>query len=129
LAQGCKILVKNIIIICENSPIGKNSALESIRMGAGISAVGDLNSVKIVFTGDSVLILSKKYNPKVVNMDENSNIFRMLDLADIEVFALDIAMKNLAIQEADLLEYDNIHIINVKELSEIMLEADAIYNY
>ena len=129
MAQGCKILVKNIIIICENSPIGKNSALESIRMGAGISAVGDLNSVKIVFTGDSVLILSKKYNPKAVNMDENSNIFKMLDLADIDVYALDIAMKNLAIEETDLLEYDNIHVINVKELSEIMLEADAIYNY
>ena len=129
MAQGCKILVKNIIIICENSPIGKNSALESIRMGAGISAVGDLNSVKIVFIGDSALILSKKYNPKAVNMDENSNIFKMLDLADIDVYALDIAMKNLAIEETDLLEYENIHIINVKELSEIILEADAIYNY
>ena len=129
MARGRKILVQNIIIICEDSPIGKNSALESIRMGSGISAVGDLNSVKIVFIGDSVLILSKNYNPKVVNMDENSNIFRMLDLADIDVYALDVAMKNLAIEEKDLLEYDNIHVINVKELSEIILEADAIYNY
>jgi sulfur relay (sulfurtransferase) DsrF/TusC family protein len=129
LVRGCKILVQNIIIICENSPIGKNSALESIRMGAGISAVGDLNSVKIVFIGDSVLILSKNYNPKAVSMDENSNIFRMLELADIEVYVLDNAMKNLAMGEADLLDYDNIHVINVKELAEIILEADAIYNY
>jgi sulfur relay (sulfurtransferase) DsrF/TusC family protein len=129
LAQGCKILVQNVIIICEDSPIGKNSALESIRMGAGISAVGDLNRVKIVFIGDSVLILSKNYNPKGVNMDDNSNIFKMLELADIDVYALDVAMKNLAIEENDLLEYDNIHIINVRELSEIILEADTIYNY
>ena len=98
-------------------------------MGAGISAVGDLNSVKIVFIDDSVLILSKKFNPKAVNLDENSNIFRMLDLADIDVYALDEAMRNLSIEETDLLEYDNIHVINVKELSEIILEADIIYNY
>lgn len=98
-------------------------------MGAGISAVGDLNSVKIVFIGDSVLLLSKKFNPKAVNLDENPNIFRMLDLADIDVYALDEAMKNLSIEEMDLLEYDNIHVINVKELSEIILEADTIYNY
>jgi len=129
LARGCKILVENIILICDNSPIGNNSALESIRMGAGISAIGDLNSVKIVFIGDSVLLLSKNYNPKAVYMDDNSNIFRMLELADIDVYALDIAMKNLALEETDLLEYDNIHVINVKELSEIILEADAIYNY
>ena len=129
MVRGRKIVVKNIIIICQDSPIGKNSALESIRMGAGISAVGDLNSVKIVFIDDSVLILSKKFNPKAVNLDENSNIFRMLDLADIDVYALDEAMRNLSIEESDLLEYDNIHVINVKELSEIILEADIIYNY
>ena len=122
-------MVKNVIIICDNSPIGKNSALESIRMGAGISAVGDLDSVKIILIGDSVLLLSKNYNPKAVNMDEDSNIFRMLDLADMEIYVLNTALEDLGMQESDLIEDGNIQVVDIGELADIFLKADTIYNY
>ncbi|GAI68920.1 unnamed protein product, partial [marine sediment metagenome] len=36
-------MVKSVVILCEDSPIGKNSSLEAIRMAAGIMAVGDLD--------------------------------------------------------------------------------------
>lgn len=129
MERGFNGMVKNVIITCDDSPIGKNSALESIRMGAGISAVGDLDSVKIIFIGDSVLLLSKKYNPKAVNMDVDSNIFRMLDLADMEVYVLNTALEDLGMQESDLIEDGNIQVVNIKELVDIFLKADTIYNY
>ena len=122
-------MVKNVIITCDDSPIGKNSALESIRMGAGISAVGDLDSVKIILIGDSVLLLSKNYNPKAVNMDEDSNIFRMLDLADMEIYVLNTALEDLGMQESDLIEDGNIQVVDIGELADIFLKADTIYNY
>ena len=122
-------MVKNVVITCDNSPIGKNSALESIRMGAGISAVGDLDSVKIILIGDSVLLLSKNYNPKAVNMDEDSNIFRMLELADMEIYVLNTALEDLGMQESDLIEDGNIQVVDIGELADIFLKADTIYNY
>ena len=98
-------------------------------MGAGISAVGDLDSVKIILIGDSVLLLSKNYNPKAVNMDEDSNIFRMLELADMEIYVLNTALEDLGMQESDLIEDGNIQVVDIGELADIFLKADTIYNY
>jgi sulfur relay (sulfurtransferase) DsrF/TusC family protein len=122
-------MVKNVVIVCEDSPIGKNSAVESIRMGAGISAVGDLDSCNIIFMGDSVLFLSNNFDPTAVNMDDNSNIFRMLELAEIEVYALDTALHSLGLTLSDLREFDNVKLITIEEISKLMMEAEVIFRY
>ena len=98
-------------------------------MGAGISAVGDLDSVKIIFIGDSVLLLNKNYDPKAINMDEDSNIFRILDLADMDVYVLNTAIDDVGMQESDLIEDGNIQVVTIKEIADIFLKADTIYNY
>ena len=122
-------MVKSVVILCEDSPIGKNSAVEAIRIGAGIMAVGDLDECKIVFMGDSVYFLSKKFDPEKVNRDAPSNIFRLMELSDLDIYALDSALEVAGIKDSDLIEYENIKIANIQEISKLILEADVTYRY
>jgi sulfur relay (sulfurtransferase) DsrF/TusC family protein len=122
-------MVKSVVILCEDSPIGKNSALEAIRMGAGIMAVGDLEECKIIFMGDSVYFLSKNYDPEKVNMDVPSNIFRMMELSDLYVYVLDSALEIAGIKQSDLIDFDNLKVTSYKEVSKFILGADVTYRY
>ena len=122
-------MVKSVVILCEDSPIGKNSAVEAIRMGAGITAVGDLDKCRIVFMGDSVYFLSKNFDPEQVNRDAPSNIFRLMELSDLEVYALDSALEIAGINYSDLIEFDNVKVASMQEISKFILEADVAYRY
>jgi len=122
-------MVKSVVILCEDSPIGKNSAVEAIRMGAGIMAVGDLDECKIIFMGDSVYFLSKSFDPEKVNRDAPSNIFRLMELSDLEVYALDSALKIAGINQSDLIEFDNLKVASIQEISKFIIEADVMYRY
>ncbi len=122
-------MVKSVVILCEDSPIGKNSAVEAIRMGAGIMAVGDLDRCKIVFMGDSVYFLSKNFDPTKVNRDLPTNIFRLMELSDLEIYALDSALEIAGITPSDLIEHDNVKVATIQEISKLILEADVMYRY
>ncbi len=122
-------MVKSVVILCEDSPIGKNSAVEAIRMGAGIMAVGDLDECKIIFMGDSVYFLSKKFDPEKVNRDAPSNIFRLMELSDLDIFVLDSALEVAGIKDSDLIDYDNVKVATMKEISQLILKADVTYRY
>ncbi len=122
-------MVKSVVILCEDSPIGKNSAIEAIRMGAGIMAVGDLEECKIIFMGDSVYFLSKNFDPEKVNMDVPSNIFRMMELSDLDVYVLDSALEIAGLKQSDLVDFDNVKVASNKEISKFILKADVMYRY
>ena len=122
-------MVKSVVILCEDSPIGKNSAVEAIRMGAGIMAVGDLEECKIIFMGDSVYFLSKNFDPEKVNMNVPSNIFRMMELSDLDVYVLDSALEIAGIKQSDLVDFDNVNVASNREISKFILEADLTYRY
>jgi sulfur relay (sulfurtransferase) DsrF/TusC family protein len=122
-------MIKTVVIVCEDSPIGKNSAIEAIRMGAGIMVLGDLDECKIVFMGDSVYLLNKSFNPESINMDSLDNIFHMLELSDIEIYALDSALEIAGINDKDLREFENIKVATLKEISEYILHADVTYKF
>jgi len=122
-------MVKSVVILCEDSPIGKNSAVEAIRMGAGIMAVGDLDECKLIFMGDSVYFLSKKFDPEKVNRDAPSNIFRLMELSDLDVFALDSALEVAGIKDSDLIDNDNVKVATMREIAQLILDADVTYRY
>ena len=129
MVQEGDSMVKSVVILCEDSPIGKNSAIEAIRMGAGIMAVGDLEECKIIFMGDSVYFLSKNFDPEKVNMDVPSNIFRMMELSDLDVYVLDSALEIAGLKQSDLVDFDNVKVVNNKEISKFILDADVTYRY
>ena len=62
-------------------------------------------------------------------MDNLDNIFHMLELSEIEVYALDTALENAGFNEKDIVEIDNINIATLKEISEYILNADVTYKY
>ena len=103
--------------------------LEAIRLGAGIMAVGDLDRCKIVFMGDSVYFLSKNFDPKKVNRDPPTNIYRLMELSDLEIYALDSALQIAGINPSDLIEFDNVKVASMQEISKFILEADVMYRY
>jgi sulfur relay (sulfurtransferase) DsrF/TusC family protein len=122
-------MVKSVVIICEDSPIGKNSNVEAIRMGAGITVMGDIENCKIIFMGDSVYFLSKHFKPEAVNMDHNSNIYRMMELSDITIFALDSALEITGLDPSDIVDFENVKITSLKDVARMILEADITYRY
>ncbi|MFW9927974.1 MAG: DsrE family protein [Candidatus Thorarchaeota archaeon] len=122
-------MVKSVTIVCQDSPIGKNSITEALRMGAGIMAVGDIESCNIVFMGDAVYFLSKNYNPSVLNMENPSNMFKMLEFAEIIVYVLSDALNASGIKKTDLIEYEFLKIVDSMEIAQIIANSDISYKY
>jgi sulfur relay (sulfurtransferase) DsrF/TusC family protein len=122
-------MVNSIIILCEDSPFGKNSAIESIRMATGLLAVGDIDECKVIFMGDAVYFLNKNLNPEALNLDSFSNIMRLIELSDLEIYILDNALEAADMDSSDLISYENLKIINAKELSKMILKADMSFKY
>ena len=98
-------------------------------MGAGITVLGDLDECKIIFMGDSVYLLNKSFNPASVNMGTMDNIFNMLELSDIEVFVLDKALEIAGLSDKDIIEFENVNIASIKEISKYILKADFTYRF
>lgn len=122
-------MVKSIIIICEDSPIGKNSVVESIRMATGILAIGDIENCKVILMGDAIYFLNRNLNPKELNIDNFSDIMRLMDFSEIEIYALDEALLIAGMDHSDLIQYNNLKIVNFNELSRLILEADMCFRY
>ena len=122
-------MVKSVVIICQDSPIGKNSITEAVRMGAGIMAVGDIESCNIIFMGDSVYFLSKKYNPTILNIEDSSNMFKMLELAEIGVYVLMDSLSASGLKETDLIDYEYLKIVDSTEIARIMANSDVSYKF
>jgi len=121
-------MVKSIVIICNQSPIGKNSAEESIRIATGLISLGDIKC-QTIFTDDAVYFFSKKLNPGAVNMDSNASILRLMKLTDLEVNILEESLIQRGLSRSDLIDYENLNIIDKKELAEAFLNADTCFRY
>ena len=73
-------MVESVVVISDQSPVGKNSAVEAIRIGSGFTALGEFIDCKIVFTGDAVYLFNKNCDPEAVGMDPLE--FRLKNLKD-----------------------------------------------
>ena len=122
-------MVKSIVIVCEDSPFGKNSVIEMIRMAAGLLAIGDLDNCQVIFMGDSVYFLNKDLNPEALNVDPFLNIMRLMELSDIEVYVHDEALNSAGLEQSDLISYENLKIVSNEEISQLILEANMTFKY
>jgi len=122
-------VVNSIIILCEDSPFGKNSAVESIRMATGLLTVGDIDECKVIFMGDAVYFLNKNLNPEALNINSFSNIMKLIELSDLEIYIPIEALKAADMEYSDLISSDNIKIVNTKEISNLILKADMSFKY
>lgn len=122
-------MVNSIVIICEDSPFGKNSAVESIRMATGLLAVGDLDDVKVVFMQDAIYFLNKNLNPQALNFDLVDNIMRLIELSDLEIYVHDKALKVAGMENSDLIQNENLQVVDYEKISELIIEADMSFKY
>lgn len=121
--------MNSIVIICEDGPLGKNSVVESIRMAAGILAVGDVEICKVILLKDAVYFLDKNLNPKALNMDEFTNVLRLIELSELEIYIHDEALELAGIEPSDLILEDNVSIVDMSKISELIIEADMSFKY
>ncbi len=122
-------MANSIIIMCEDSPFGKNSAVETIRMATGLLAIGDIDDCKVVFMKDAIYFLNKKLNPDALQVDHFENIMRLLDLSGLKIYVHDEAMGDARMVRSDLLPIDNIKVVSIEEISQLILDADMSFKY
>lgn len=122
-------MVESVVIITEQSSIGKNSAVEAIRIGSGFVALGEIIDCKVVFTGDAVDFLNKNANPTVVGLDSISEPLEIADLSDLELFVIDNSLEDLGLTADDLIEYENLKVINYEQLADLIEEADVCFKF
>ncbi|TFF63506.1 MAG: hypothetical protein EU521_01380 [Promethearchaeota archaeon] len=120
-------MINSILILCDSSPIGKNSAVEAIRLGSGFVALGEEIPCEIVFMGDAVYLFNKNADPTAVNMDPSDETIEMADLSDLTVNILEGDLKATGLIREDLIDYENLHIISKKELIKKMNDADTTF--
>lgn len=122
-------MVNSVVIVCEDSPFGKNSAVESIRMATGLLAVGDIDDVKVIFMRDATYFLNKNINPQALNSDPFTNIMRLIELSDLEIYVHDKALKVAGMENSDLIQNDNLQVVDYEKISELIIEADMSFKY
>ncbi|MFX1279567.1 MAG: DsrE family protein [Promethearchaeota archaeon] len=122
-------MVQSIVIVCEDSPFGKNSAMESIRLATGLLAVGDIELCKVIFLKDAIYFLNKNINPNALHVDSIDNIMRLMELSELEIFVHKNALEAAGMDESDLIKYENLRIVSMDEISKLILEAEMIFKY
>ena len=122
-------MIESVVIITDQGPIGKNSALEAVRIGSGFVALGEYINCQIVFTGDAVYLLNKNARPKAVGMDTFDEIMEIADLSDLELYVVDEALQDAGMTTDDLVEYENLKVITTSEVVDLIENANTSFRF
>jgi len=122
-------MVESVVVISDQSPIGRNSAVEAIRIGSGFTALGEFIDCKIVFTGDAVYLFNKNCEPEAVGMDPLAEVLEMAELSDLEVYLIESALTEAGLTKDDLIEYENLKIIDFDDLTDLIAKADTCFRF
>ena len=122
-------MIESVVIIADQGPIGKNSALEAVRIGSGFVALGEYINCQIVFTGDAVYLLNKNAKPEAVGMDSFDEIMEIADLSDLELYVVDQALEDAGMTAEDLVEYENLKVITTSEVVDLIENANTSFRF
>jgi sulfur relay (sulfurtransferase) DsrF/TusC family protein len=122
-------MIESVVIVADQSPIGKNTALEAVRIGSGFVALGEYVNCQIVFTGDAVYLLNKNAKPEAVGMDTFEEVMEIADLSDLELYVVDKALEDAGMSTEDLVEYENLKIITIDEVVDLIENADTSFRF
>ena len=122
-------MVESAVIITDQSSIGKNSAVEAIRVGSGFVALGEIIDCKVVFMGDAIDLLNKNADPTIVGLDSTSETMEIAELSDLELYVIDTALEEAGLTTEDLIEYENLKVISIDELADLIDNADMCLRF
>jgi len=83
-------------------------------MAAGLLAVGDIDECKVILLRDAVYFLDKHLNPDALNMEKFTNIIRLIELSELEIYLHDEALKIAGIESTDLIKIIPLHFPNTR---------------
>lgn len=120
-------MVDSLVILCDSAPVGKNSAIEAIRMGSGLMALGETVQTTVVLDGDAVLMLAKDADPAAVNQDTYDAVMEMADLSDLEIRVVQEALDEAGLGQDDLRSYGKLQAISRAKLAAMLSSAGAAF--
>lgn len=122
-------MIKSVVIVSDQSPVGKNSAIEALRLGSGFRGLGEEIDCQVVLMGDAVYLLSKHADPSKIGVDSFDEPMEMAELSDLEILVLDSAISDAGLTKEDLVEFEGLKIIDLKTLAEIIENADTTFRF
>jgi len=122
-------MIESVVIVSDQSPIGKNSAREALRLGAGFMGLGEEIDCKVILMGDAVYLISKHADPTILGIDSFDEPLEMAELSDLEILVLDTALEEAGLTEQDLVDYEGLSIINIEDLSKLFENADTVFRF
>ncbi|HMF31851.1 MAG TPA: DsrE family protein [Candidatus Lokiarchaeia archaeon] len=121
--------MQSVVIVCDQAPIGTNSAAEVIRIGSGLAALGDSVACKVIFMGDAVYLLAKRLNPPAVNQDAVAEVLEMANLSDLPIYVQDESLAVAGLTRDDLADMGSLAVATTEEIAKFLEEADACFRY
>lgn len=122
-------MIESVVIVSDQSPIGKNSAREALRLAAGFLGLGEEIDCKVVLMGDAVYLVSKHADPTILGIDSFDEPLEMAELTDLEILVLNTALEDAGLTEQDLVDYDGLSIIDIEDLSKLFENADTVFRF
>jgi sulfur relay (sulfurtransferase) DsrF/TusC family protein len=89
----------------------------------------DLPECKVIFMGDAVNLLNKNLKPEALNMDSFSEMMRLIEFSHLEIYLLKDALDTAGLNPSDLISYKNLKIVDYKEISQLILNAEMSFKY
>lgn len=120
-------LVESVLILCDKGPFGTNSAYEAIRLGSGFLGLGEDVECKVAFMGDAVLTMKNNLHAEQIGIDSMEEALEMADLTEMEVFLIKEDMDIRGMKKEDVIEYENVSVISIKEFSDVISQFDTVF--
>lgn len=120
-------MVKSVLILCDKGPFGTNSACEAVRLGSGFIGLGEDVDCKVAFMGDAVLSMRNNLKAEQIGLDSLEEALEMADLTDMEIILIKEDMNERGLKKEDIVEYENVSIVSIKDFSDIIKEFDTVF--
>ncbi|WP_371806333.1 DsrE family protein [Candidatus Lokiarchaeum ossiferum] len=120
----------SVLILCNKSPFGSNSAYEAIRLGAGYLGLGEDIDCKVLLYGDAVLTVKNNLMVEKIGMDSMEEGLEMADLSELPIIVTQEDMNRRGMNKEELFEFEEIpiQVISRSEISKIIMEFDSVFH-
>ncbi|UYP45724.1 hypothetical protein NEF87_002009 [Candidatus Lokiarchaeum ossiferum] len=120
----------SVLILCNKSPFGSNSAYEAIRLGAGYLGLGEDIDCKVLLYGDAVLTVKNNLMVEKIGMDSMEEGLEMADLSELPIIVTQEDMNRRGMNKEELFEFEEIpiQVISRSEISKIMMEFASVFH-
>lgn len=122
-------MMESVLILCNKSPFGTNSAYEAIRLGAGFIALGEMLDCKIILYGDAVLAMHKNLDASKIGMDAFDEGLEMADLSELPILVTKEDMNRFSMTPDHLFVFEEvpIEVISQTDIAKYIEEFDTVF--